>query len=126
MLTLNASDSTHSPLPMSSTTINVAVLDDYNSHAPSYTSDLAPNLHITIYKDTVLPSPNPQALIDRLKPYDVVCTMRERTPFPRAVLEGLPRLKYLLTTGGGNRAIDLGCCRERGVVVAGTAGKKAP
>jgi phosphoglycerate dehydrogenase-like enzyme len=48
--------------------------------------------------------------------------MRERTPFPRALLERLPRLRLLVTTGMRNASIDLVAARERGVVVCGTPG----
>ena len=46
--------------------------------------------------------------------------MRERTPFPRAVIEALPDLKLLITTGMANRSIDLDACKERGITVCGT------
>ena len=47
--------------------------------------------------------------------------MRERTPFPRALIEQLPNLKLLITTGGRNRGIDLEACAERGITVCGTS-----
>jgi phosphoglycerate dehydrogenase-like enzyme len=64
----------------------------------------------------------PEVLEERLKPFEVVVAMRERTPFPRALLEKLPRLRLLVTTGMRNASIDVAAARERGVVVCGTAG----
>jgi phosphoglycerate dehydrogenase-like enzyme len=46
--------------------------------------------------------------------------MRERTPFPRALIERLPNLRLLITTGARNRAVDLAACAERGITVCGT------
>ena len=59
-------------------------------------------------------------IVERLVPFDVVCVMRERTPLPRAVIERLPRLKLIASTGSRNAAIDLDAAAERGIVVAHT------
>ena len=48
--------------------------------------------------------------------------MRERTAFPRALLERLPRLKLLVTTGMRNASIDVEAAAERGITVCGTSG----
>ncbi len=60
------------------------------------------------------------ALIDALADSDVVVAMRERTRFPAEVLNRLPKLKLLVTTGARNAAIDLQACQQRGIVVSGT------
>jgi phosphoglycerate dehydrogenase-like enzyme len=57
---------------------------------------------------------------ERLRPFDAVVAMRERTPFPRALLERLPALRLLITTGMVNASIDLDAARELGVTVCGT------
>jgi phosphoglycerate dehydrogenase-like enzyme len=59
-------------------------------------------------------------LVAHLQPFDVVIAMRERTPFPRRVLERLPALRLLVTTGMRNPSIDLAAARELGVTVCGT------
>ena len=56
------------------------------------------------------------------KDFDIVVMMRERTRFPRAVIEALPNLKLLITTGAYNASIDMKACAERGIVVCGTGG----
>src|SRR5439155_19382321 len=62
------------------------------------------------------------AIARRLQDFEVVVAMRERTPFPRALLEKLPRLRLLVTTGMRNASIDVAAARERGIVVCGTPG----
>jgi phosphoglycerate dehydrogenase-like enzyme len=60
------------------------------------------------------------ALVGRLLPFDVVCVMRERTPLPRSVIERLPRLKLIASTGRRNASIDVEAATERGIAVAHT------
>src|SRR5438046_1283619 len=60
------------------------------------------------------------AVIRALQKFSIVCLMRERTLFPKAVFEGLPDLRLLVTTGMRNAAIDLAAARERNVTVCGT------
>jgi phosphoglycerate dehydrogenase-like enzyme len=62
------------------------------------------------------------AVAERLADFEVVVAMRERTPFPRSLLERLPALRLLVTTGMRNAAIDVAATAERGVVVSGTGG----
>jgi phosphoglycerate dehydrogenase-like enzyme len=58
--------------------------------------------------------------VERLLPFDVVCVMRERTPLPRSVIERLPQLKLIASTGPRNAAIDVEAAAERGIIVAHT------
>lgn len=102
----------------------LAILDDYQGIAPHHFKDLTPRVQITSYDSTLDPL-NPaehDALVERLYPYQIISTMRERTPFPRELLKRLPNLRYLLTTGTMNRAIDLHTCAEQGIMVTGTTG----
>jgi phosphoglycerate dehydrogenase-like enzyme len=66
------------------------------------------------------------AVAVRLADFDVVVAMRERTPFPRTLLDRLPRLRLLVTTGMRNAAIDLRAAADRGVLVCGTGGLPYP
>jgi phosphoglycerate dehydrogenase-like enzyme len=59
-------------------------------------------------------------LVERLEPFEVVVLMRERTPFPRAVIERLSRLELIVTTGPVNAAIDVGAANDHGITVCGT------
>ncbi|KAK6215577.1 D-isomer specific 2-hydroxyacid dehydrogenase [Colletotrichum tabaci] len=100
------------------------------------------------YNHSETPEYAKDALVSRLEPFDVICnyapslafspaatghapgehhprasTMRERTPFPRGLIERLPNLKLLLSTGLRNNSLDLPAFKERGIPVAGTADK---
>jgi len=59
-------------------------------------------------------------MIERLKGFEVICVMRERSTFDRALLEGLPRLKLLVTGGMRNAAIDIAAAKALGIQVCGT------
>ncbi len=101
------------------TTVRVAVLDDYQ-HAAAGMADWAgalPHARITWFDRHIA---DRDELLAALEPFEVVVAMRERTPFPREVLLGLPRLRLLVTTGMRNASIDLDAARECGVVVCGT------
>ncbi|KAL1411735.1 hypothetical protein Q8F55_002701 [Vanrija albida] len=102
----------------------IAILDDYNDLSAKYVTDaIRAKADITVFKDTILPSIDEPALIERLKPFDILVTMRERTPLPRSVITALPKLRIILTTGTINRGIDTEAAKERGIVVAGTSAK---
>jgi phosphoglycerate dehydrogenase-like enzyme len=99
--------------------IRIAILDDYQdvSREMADWSPLAGRAEITVFNDHLS---NSDAVVQRLLPFDVVCVMRERTPLPRAVIERLPRLKLIASTGRRNAAIDSEAAAERGIVVAHT------
>jgi phosphoglycerate dehydrogenase-like enzyme len=99
--------------------IKVAILDDYQGVALQLADwgALKGRADITVFRDHLS---DLAALVERLKPFDVVCVMRERTPFSRSILEQLPNLKLLASTGARNASIDLDAASERGVTVCGT------
>jgi phosphoglycerate dehydrogenase-like enzyme len=61
-----------------------------------------------------------------LLPFDVICVMRERTPLPRAVIERLPQLKLIASTGTRNPSIDMAAAEERGIRVTATGYRSTP
>jgi len=99
--------------------VEIAVLDDYQGVALAMAdwSVLDGRARVTVFRDHIA---DEGALIERLRPFDVVCVMRERTPLPRAVIEGLPRLKMIASTGSRNSSIDAAAAAERGIVVTST------
>jgi lactate dehydrogenase-like 2-hydroxyacid dehydrogenase len=101
----------------------VAVLDDYQGQARQYADweSLGPDVAVTFFREPIAPD----ALAATLDGFDVLVLMRERTQFPGSVLEALPRLRLLVTTGMRNAAVDIGCLQDRGVVVSGTGGSGA-
>jgi phosphoglycerate dehydrogenase-like enzyme len=103
----------------------IAVLDDYQNVALAYAdwSVLHDRADITVFPDHLN---DPNALIDRLVPFDVVCVMRERTPLPRNVIERLPNLKLIASTGSGNGSIDMAAAGDHEIQVVHTGYRSAP
>src|SRR5882724_7382751 len=99
--------------------MKVAILDDYQNVSLGLAdwSSVASRAEITVFNDHIA---DPDAVVQRLLPFDAICVMRERTPLPRSVLEGLPRLKLIASTGPRNSSIDVTAAKERGIRVTGT------
>jgi phosphoglycerate dehydrogenase-like enzyme len=97
----------------------IAVLDDYQSVAADFCdwSTVAEPVDVSTFSDTLT---DEDALAERLEPFDVVLAMRERTALPRTLLERLPHLRLLVTTGMRNKSIDTAAANERGITVCGT------
>jgi len=102
-----------------------AILDDYQNVALTVTdwSKVAADLDIKVFSQHLGGADN---VIKALQGFTIVCAMRERTAFPRAVIEKLPDLKLLITTGARNASIDVAAAKERGVVVCGTPSTGSP
>jgi D-3-phosphoglycerate dehydrogenase len=96
-----------------------AVLDDYQNVVLKVTdwSKVAGDLDIKVFNEHL---GGPDNVVKALQGFGIVCAMRERTGFPRAVIEKLPDLKLLITTGLRNASIDVAAAKEHGVVVCGT------
>jgi D-3-phosphoglycerate dehydrogenase len=96
-----------------------ALLDDYQSVALKMAdwSKVAGDLDIKVFSE---PLGGPEETARALQGFAIIGAMRERTPFPRPLIEALPDLRLLITTGMVNRAIDLDAAKARNVVVCGT------
>jgi phosphoglycerate dehydrogenase-like enzyme len=101
-----------------------AILDDYQNVALEMAdwSKVSGAVDITVFDQWFPPADIPKAL----KGFEIVCAMRERTRFPRQMIEALPDLRLLITSGMRNQAIDVKAANERGIVVCGTAGSGNP
>jgi phosphoglycerate dehydrogenase-like enzyme len=110
---------------MTTTALQVGVLDDYQKAARGFGpwAELDDAATVTIFNDHVTGT---GPLVERLAPFDVIVAMRERTRFPREVLERLPRLRLLVSTGMGTGHIDIAAARELGITVSGTGGRPQP
>jgi phosphoglycerate dehydrogenase-like enzyme len=97
----------------------VAILDDYQDVALAVADwrSLGPEVAVQAFHERLS---GDDALVKRLADFEVIVAMRERTQFPRSVLERLPKLKLLITTGMRNVAIDAKAAAELGIVVSGT------
>jgi phosphoglycerate dehydrogenase-like enzyme len=105
--------------------IRVAVLDDYQCVALKLAdwAPLAKRAQVDVFNDHLS---EPAEVVRRLRPYDVVCVMRERTPLRRELIEQLPNLKLIASTGPRNASIDLKAAAERGVQVVHTGYTSSP
>jgi D-3-phosphoglycerate dehydrogenase len=101
------------------TRLRCAILDDYQNAALKLAdwSKLADRVDITVFDK---PFASSDEAVRALQDFAIVCAMRERTPFGRDVLEALPNLKLLLTSGMRNASFDLETAKARGIVVCGT------
>jgi D-3-phosphoglycerate dehydrogenase len=105
--------------------VRAAILDDYQNVAMSFAdwSPIAKDVEIKVFNK---PFGSDDEAIKALQGFAVVVGMRERTPFPRKVIEALPDLKLLITTGARNNSFDVKACAERGVTVCGTGAAGSP
>ena len=98
--------------------MRIAVLDDYLKVAQGLADWSSLNADIKFFHEFI----RPDQLAKCLAGFEVVVAMRERSAFPVAVIQAMPKLKLLVTTGMRNNSIDLEACRQRGVVVCGSPG----
>src|ERR1700728_1986473 len=103
----------------------IAVLDDYQNAAVESAdwSVLGHRADIAVFQDHLA---DPEAVIERLLPFDVICVMRERSPLPRNIIERLPNLKLIASTGAGNASIDVAAAGDRGIAVVHTGYSSDP
>ncbi len=105
--------------------MKAAILDDYQNVAMGFAdwSPIAKDVDIKVFNQ---PFASEAEAIKALQGFPIVVGMRERTPFPRRVIEALPDLKLLITTGAKNNSFDIKAANERGVIVCGTGGVGSP
>src|SRR6201993_200418 len=101
--------------------MRLSILDDYQGVALNMAdwSPLEGRVEIVVERE---PFADEVAAARALAGSEIVAAMRERTPFPRSLVERLPNLKLLNTTGMRNASFDLAALRDRGIVVCGTEG----
>jgi phosphoglycerate dehydrogenase-like enzyme len=100
--------------------MRIAILDDYAGAAVRL-ADWSGLGEITVFSDTIT---DPVALVARLMPFEVICLMRERTPMPAALINALPNLRLIVTSGPKNASIDAAAAKARGITVCGTESRK--
>ena len=105
--------------------VRAAILDDYQNVALSFAdwSRVAKDVEIKVFDK---PFASQNEAIKALQGFAIIVGMRERTPFPRKVIEALPDLKLLITTGARNNSFDVKACGERGITVCGTGVAGSP
>jgi D-3-phosphoglycerate dehydrogenase len=105
--------------------VRAAILDDYQNVAMAFAdwSRVAKDVEIQVFNK---PFANQDEAIKALQGFSIIVGMRERTPFPRKVIEALPDLKLLITTGARNNSFDVKACAELGITVCGTGATGSP
>jgi phosphoglycerate dehydrogenase-like enzyme len=104
--------------------MRVALLDDYLGVAQACADwGSLPDSEVDAYTKHL---DDEATLADALRDYDAVVLMRERTPFPRSLIERLPQLRLIVTTGARNASIDVAAARERRIMVCGTRSLNYP
>ncbi len=103
----------------------IAILDDYQNLATTMAdwSGIGNAAEITVFDRAFA---DLEDAASALANYEILCIMRERTPFPKAMFERLPRLELMVTTGMRNAAIDMQAARDHGVTVSGTGSPAYP
>ena len=106
-------------------TIRVAILDDYQRVALDAADwgAVLQRARVDVFHDHLAAA---DAVVARLAPYDVVCMMRERTPLSRDIIDRLPRLKLICSTGRRNASIDMTAAAARGIEIAHTSYASTP
>ena len=99
--------------------MKIAVLDDYQGVALTLAdwSAIARRAQVDVFNDHLADA---DSVVKRLHPYDIVCVMRERTPLRRDIIERLPNLKLIASTGPRNASIDLEAAAAHGIKVVHT------
>ena len=103
----------------------IAVLDDYQNVALESAdwSVLRERADIAVFQNHLA---DPDALVERLLPFDIVCVMRERTPLSRSIIERLPNLKLIASTGPVNASIDVAAAGDHEIAVVHTGYRSDP
>ena len=99
--------------------LKVAILDDYQNVAQEFVDlkKLSGRYEIKVFNE---PFENEDDAIDKLKEFEVLLVMRERTKITSNLINSLKKLKYIATSGMRNKAIDLEATSKRKIVVTGT------
>jgi D-3-phosphoglycerate dehydrogenase len=107
------------------TRLRCAILDDYLDVALKVAdwSPLKDRVDVTVFNE---PFASAEEAATALKDFEVICAMRERTPFPRTLFDALPKLKLLITSGMRNAALDLEAAKDHQVVLCGTQWGRDP
>src|ERR1700731_69302 len=105
--------------------MNIAILDDYQNVALRLAdwSSVRRHAEITVFNDHVA---DLAAVVERLRPFDVICVMRERTPLTRDILQQLPNLRLIASTGLRNASIDSQAAVDFGIAVTATGYDSTP
>ncbi len=102
--------------------LKVAVLDDYQNVAHYFANwqKLIENIKLKVFNEYIGDDTN---LSEKLLDFDVLCLMRERTPLPSTLINKLPNLKLVITSGMWNASIDSETLKKKNIIYCGTETK---
>ena len=105
--------------------LRCAILDDYQGVALDMADwgRLSPEVEVKVFRERIEGLDN---LVGALKDFEILCLMRERTPMPAKLIEALPKLKMIMSTGGQNLSIDVATANKRNITVCGTSALAHP
>jgi phosphoglycerate dehydrogenase-like enzyme len=112
-------------MDLTMTRLRCAILDDYLNLSLKVAdwSKVEDRVDITVFNQ---PFTSPEAAVSALRDFEIILAMRERTPFPRAMFDALPKLKLLITSGMRNASIDMAAAKDKQVVLCGTNWPRDP
>jgi len=101
------------------TRLRCAILDDYTQVTLRMAdwAKIGDRVDLTVFN---APFVSTEAAAKALADFEIICAMRERTPFPRALFAALPKLKLMITSGMRNAAIDMEAAKDHKVALCGT------
>ena len=99
--------------------IKVAVLDDYQDTFRQIvdTEKYKDKFDFKVFNNSFM---NEKEAIVELEDFETLFIMRERTPITKSLIEALPKLKYIMTSGMRNKAVDLEAAKKKNITVCGT------
>ena len=97
----------------------VAILDDYQNVSQEFVDlkKLAGKYEIKIFSE---PFKSEDEAVEQLKDFEAILIMRERTPITENLINSLKKLKFIITSGMRNKAINLDAAKKRKIIVSGT------
>jgi len=105
--------------------VRCAVLDDYQGASLEYAdwASLGDQVRVTVFREHL---EGDDAVAEALADVEIVVVMRERTPLTAGLIERLPRLRLIVTSGMRNASIDRAAAEAQGIVVCGTRSSSSP
>ena len=99
--------------------IKVAILDDYQNISQEFVDlkKLSKKFEIKVFRE---PFKSQEEIVENLKEFEALLIMRERTKFTKEIINDLPKLKYIMTSGMRNKAINMDAVRHKKIIVCGT------
>ena len=99
--------------------LKVTILDDYQNVSQQFVDlkKLSGKYEFKIFSE---PFEDEADTLEQLADFEALLIMRERTPMTKNIIDNLPKLKFIITSGSRNKSIDLEAAKKRNVIVCGT------